>query len=205
MKRLFRVLWQWKDLFLLRLGSVVHTVLTHLETKNSCAPGVCGLQHFTLHTQVHLGSLVSLHPITFSSESPHGCVLSPLLFSLLSKTSRLMYCDVCGWHSCAQTHQQWVWLQTEGGTSVQKSFLCQRKENQGDGPTHSPCTSEEQWWKWCPASGPWEWTWSRNTSCLVKKAHWDLYVLSQLRPAGPGSSVLNYRRQVLQHRCVALM
>ncbi|KAI3367965.1 hypothetical protein L3Q82_026788, partial [Scortum barcoo] len=52
-------------------------------------------------------------------------------------------------------------------------------------------------WKWSPASGTWacihisdDLTWSKNTSCLIRKAHQRLYFLRRLRRAGLGSSVL---------------
>ncbi|KAI3352070.1 hypothetical protein L3Q82_020886 [Scortum barcoo] len=60
----------------------------------------------------------------------------------------------------------------------------------------SPCTSEGLRWKWSPASGTWAYTslttltWSKNTSCLIRKAHQRLYFLRRLRRAGLGSSVL---------------
>ncbi|KAI4879613.1 hypothetical protein NFI96_006236 [Prochilodus magdalenae] len=188
------------------ISSVVHTALTHLEQKDSYVG--CSLPQ-----SVRIHNLSSSTTI-LSTGSPQGCVLSPLLFTLLTYDCSPIHpgCHIvkfaddtavvgCITNSDESGYRQEV-EHLEGW--CRKNNLCInikktkemivdfRRGRHAHLPLHVRGSAVEvvSNYRYLGVHLSNNLTWSNNTSSLVRKAHQRLYFLRWLRRAGLGSSVL---------------
>ncbi|XP_037537944.1 CREB-regulated transcription coactivator 1-like [Nematolebias whitei] len=134
------------------ISSVVHTALTHLESRNSY------IRLLLLDSSSAFNTIIS----QTCPGSPQGCVLSPLLFTLLT-------------YDCSARHSSCHVVKFVDDTAVVGRITNNDESKHREDVEHLvQC----------------DLTWRANTSCLVKKAHQHLYFFRKLRRAGFGSSVL---------------
>ncbi|KAI3358424.1 hypothetical protein L3Q82_014857, partial [Scortum barcoo] len=202
------------------ISSVVHTALTHLENKDSYVRLLFvdfTSASNTIIPQTLVQKLTTLglsSTLSSAPAPPKGCVLSPLLFTLLT-------------HDCSAIHPSCLIVKFADDTAVvgrianndesdyrqevehlegwcRQNNLCinvkKTKEMIVDfrrgrhlpSPLYIGGTAVEvvSSFRYLGVHISDDLTWSKNTSCLIRKAHQRLYFLRRLRRAGMGSSVL---------------
>ncbi|KAI4891554.1 hypothetical protein NFI96_034005 [Prochilodus magdalenae] len=223
------------------ISSVVHTALTHLEQKDSyISYSSLGLRsslcnNWVLDFLTNRPQSVRIHNLSssttiLSTGSPQGCVLSPLLFTLLTYDCSPIHpgCHIvkfaddtavvgCITNSDESGYRQEV-EHLEGW--CRKNNLCInikktkemivdfRRGRHAHLPLHVGGSAVEvvSSYRYLGVHLSNNLTWSNNTSSLVRKAHQRLYFLRRLRRAGLGSSVLTsfYRCVVESILCYSI-
>ncbi|KAL6457442.1 hypothetical protein MHYP_G00344050 [Metynnis hypsauchen] len=184
------------------ISSVVHTALTHLE---SCEDPQ---QSVRIHN-------ISSSIIILSTGSPQGCVLSPLLFTLLTYDCSAVHpgchivkfaddtavvgsitnSDESGYRQEVEHLERWcsennLCINVKKTKEVIVDF--RRRSTIPPLPLHIGGSAVEvvSSYRYLGVHLSNNLTWSNNTSSLIRKAHQRLYFLRRLRRAGLGSSVL---------------
>ncbi|KAI4874104.1 hypothetical protein NFI96_018126, partial [Prochilodus magdalenae] len=207
------------------ISSVVHTALTHLEQKDS----------YVLDFLTNRPQSVTIHNLTssttiLSTGSPQGCVLSPLLFTLLTYDCSPIHpgCHIvkfaddtavigCITNSDESGYRQEVehlegWCRKNNlciNVKKTKEMIVDfRRGRHAHLPLHVGGSAVEvvSSYRYLGVHLSNNLTWSNNTSSLVRKAHQRLYFLRRLRRAGLGSPVLTsfYRCVVKSVLCSSI-
>ncbi|KAI3352930.1 hypothetical protein L3Q82_019493 [Scortum barcoo] len=202
------------------ISSVVHTALTHLENKDSYVRLLFVDFTSAFNTIIIPQTLVQklttlrneLHPVT---GSPQGCVLSPPSCSPCSHTTAQRYIravsivkfaddtavvgriannDESDYRQEVEHLEGWC-RQNNLCINVKKTkemIVDFRRGRHLPSPLYIGGTAVEvvSSFRYLGVHISDDLTWSKNTSCLIRKAHQRLYFLRRLRRAGLGSSVL---------------